>query len=213
MKKRIICILTCIALLISAICIPFDTEAASAKSILNKAYKEMKKSDTIFYCYNTNYKDNGKRIVAQEGFSISDINISHSFGEDEHWHIKSRVYSKYSWSDDWTIKKTDYDNSAPEKYYGKKSYQYVIKNLKNPVIKKSTKSSYIIEGDMPLSDLDYKKVEITVSKKDKRINAIIIYFNDFTQEDDSGNKHKITDIKWEITNICYGKGKLKKPSF
>ena len=57
--KGLAVILTIILMFCSIGLVPQEVEAASAKSILKKAYKEMKKSDTIFYWYEYTYKDNG----------------------------------------------------------------------------------------------------------------------------------------------------------
>lgn len=210
--KGLAVILTIILMFCSIGLVPQEVEAASAKSILKKAYKEMKKSDTIFYWYEYTYKDNGTLNEADFGCAITDTSISHIFDEQEQWHIKSKVYLRNRWDFTWKVEKTDFDNKTPNKYYGKKMYQYLLKNLKNPRIKKSNKTSYVIVGTTDINDNKYKSVEITISKKDKRATGFTFKYPDETITR-GGYEHKITKHQFKVSNICYGKGKLKAPKF
>jgi hypothetical protein len=208
MKKRFIALLTCIALILSAACFSFDTEAASAKSILKKAYKQMKKYDTVAYCYIDTYKENGQKKSDAPGISISDNSISYTIDNtSEMWHLKSRVFTKYTYNDSWSLEKNENDNKTPDHYYGKKLFQYMLNNLNNPKIKKSTKKSYTIVGTSPIKDNMFSKVEYTINKKTYQVTGIVFYYNDFSTSYDS----KVTNYKWTITNMCYGHGKLKAP--
>lgn len=209
MKKRIVALLTCIALILSVTCFSFDAEAASAKSILNKAYKTMKKYDTIFYYFHAEYKDNGVKGTESDGFSISDTNISHTFSDYEEWHIKSRKYTRYGSTSSWSVEKTENDNKSPKKYYGKKYQQYCLSNLENPTIKKTDKSFYIIYGKDPTGY--YEAIEYKINKKNNFVMQITYHCEDSSYTDENGVKHTVTDQKWILDNVCYGYGKLKAP--
>ena len=211
-SKKGICVLLTVVLIINAVaCFTFESEAASARSILNKAYKNMAKYSSVFYKYSDTYEvDNTKYTYS--GCSISDNSISYTVDANEEiWHIKARRYRKASYSNAWTIEKVDEDNSKPDRYYGKKLFQYAVKNLKNPKIIKNTKTAYVIVGKARTKD--FSKIEVKKKKKDNVVVGMTYYYNDYTTTNNYGEEVFVKNPKWVITNLCYGNTKLKAPKF
>ena len=223
MKKRrlipIINIVLAAILMISIVSVPsFETEAASnnkVRKILDKAYLQMKRYNTVSYRYTDTYTYSDIKNK-DYGYSISDLKTSYSVkmsstSTEELWHIKSKIYSKYDWDTKWSVEKATNNNKTPDKYFGKKLFQYLVKNIKNPKIKKNTKYTYVIVGKTNISNNEYKKIEFTINKKENCVIGMVLYYNDIDTEDVWGDKITISDRKWTITNMCYGKGNLKYP--
>lgn len=213
---------------VSSIIIPEEVYAgSSAKSILEKATKVLDDSvaisgrsevtRNIYLREDTNDVSLSHRV----GFFIEDDDMSYGIYLDgsqsecgwEEYVVNENTFRKSYYSSYWDVyTDSDYDNESEYGNTFKDELSFLLKNVKSPKIKSTTRKSYVISGTFDKSIASWKSINLVVDKKTNKISKIKLTYKKHTNTLlNSPDTYTVTSGSFTCSNISYSDNKVTLP--
>lgn len=225
--RRIASALLALVLFASSMAIPSEVDAAvTAKSVIKKAVAELEAAESISYRMeltqsgfygedkNNTFLENWVNFCVcddEKSYCVSVSNAMNGYGFEEYT-VNEKVFRKFYYDSKWeAYTNSSYSKDNPAGNTAKTNFSYLLKNLKKPKLK-STSKGYVISGGLPKAFSGYKSVNIVIDKKTYKITGVKFRYKKSTRGYlSSEDTDTITGGTRTFSYISYGECKVELP--